>query len=62
MEPPIKGARKAAILMALLGEEEASSVFRNLTEDDVQRVNEELSALGNIPAEVAQRIWRSTTN
>ena len=56
MEPPIKGARKAAILMALLGEEEASSVFRNLTEDDVQRVTEELSALGNIPAEVAQRI------
>ncbi len=56
METPIKGARKAAILMALLGEEEASSVFRNLTEDDVQRVTEELSALGNVSAEVAQRI------
>ena len=56
MEAPIKGARKAAILMALLGEEEALSVFRNLTEDDVQRLTEELSALGNIPAEVAQRI------
>jgi len=52
----MRGARKAAILMALLGEEGASAVFRNLTEEDVQRVTEELSSLGNVPVEVSQQI------
>ena len=54
--PQIRGARKAAILMALLGEEGASAVFRNLSEEDVQRVTEELSSLGNVPVEVSQQI------
>ena len=52
----ISGARKAAILMAVLGEEGASAVFRNLQEDDVRRITEELSSLGNVPIEVAQQI------
>ncbi len=52
----ISGVRKAAILMAVLGEEGASAVFRNLSEDDVQRITEELSSLGQVPVEVAQQI------
>jgi flagellar motor switch protein FliG len=52
----MKGPRKAAILMALLGEEGASAVFRNLNEDDVQRITEELSSLGNVPVDVSQQI------
>lgn len=52
----LPGARKAAILMALLGEEGASAVFRHLSEDDVQRITEELSSLGNVPLEVAQQV------
>jgi flagellar motor switch protein FliG len=52
----ITGVRKAAILMAVLGEEGASAVVRNLSEDDVQRITEELSSLGNVPLEVAQQI------
>jgi flagellar motor switch protein FliG len=42
--------------MALLGEEGASAVFRNLNEEDVQRITEELSSLGNVPLEVSQQI------
>ena len=42
--------------MALLGEEGASAVFRNLNEEDVQRITEELSLLGNVPLEVSQQI------
>ena len=52
----IKGPRKAAILMALLGEEGASAVFRNLNEEDVQRITEELSSLGNVSVDVSQQI------
>jgi flagellar motor switch protein FliG len=52
----VSGVRKAAILMALLGEEGASVVFRNLPEDDVQRITEELTAMGNVPMEVGQQV------
>ena len=50
------GPRKAAILMALLGEEGASAVFRNLGEDDVQRITEELSSLGHVSVQTSQQI------
>ena len=52
----MKGIRKAAILMAVLGEEGASAVFRNLSEADVQRITEELSSLGNVPMQTSQQI------
>jgi flagellar motor switch protein FliG len=52
----IPGVRKAAILMAVLGEDGASAVFRHLSEDDVQRITEELSSLGQVPVEVAQQV------
>ena len=52
----ITGVRKAAILMAVLGEDGASAVFRHLSEDDVQRITEELSSLGQVPVDVAQQI------
>jgi flagellar motor switch protein FliG len=53
---PTTGVRKAAILMAVLGEEGASAVFRHLSEGDVQRITEELTALGSVPVETAQQI------
>ena len=31
---PLTGARKAAILMSLLGDEPAATILRNLPEDD----------------------------
>jgi flagellar motor switch protein FliG len=49
----MKGVRKAAILMAVMGEEAASAVYRNLSEKEVQIVTQELAELGRVPAEVA---------
>jgi len=42
--------------MALLGEDGATALFRNLSEEDVQKITEELSSLGNVPIEVSQQI------
>jgi flagellar motor switch protein FliG len=44
----LSGPRKAAILLTLLGEESAATVFRNLNEEDMQRVAEEVAGLGTI--------------
>ncbi len=46
------GARKAAILLTLLGEEPAAAIIKNLTEDEQQRVAEEVCKLGPVPVEV----------
>jgi flagellar motor switch protein FliG len=50
------GARKAAILMAIMGEEAASAVYKHLNDDDVQLVTKELADIGRIPTEEAQGI------
>ena len=52
----IPGARKAAILVAVLGEEAAATIFRNLTEEDLQRVTYEISRLGSVPREVSLQV------
>jgi flagellar motor switch protein FliG len=46
------GVRKAAVLLVLLGEEVASIIFRNLNENELQRVIQEIAEVGSIePAE-----------
>jgi flagellar motor switch protein FliG len=45
---PMSGIRKAAILMAVMGEETASALFRHLSEDDAQLVTQELAELGKV--------------
>jgi flagellar motor switch protein FliG len=52
----LTGSRKTAILLAVLGEEVASAIFRHLSERDVQVVTKELAEMGRVPAEVAQEI------
>ena len=49
----MNGIRKAAILLAVMGEEAASAVYRHLSEKEVQVVTKELAELGRIPSEVA---------
>jgi flagellar motor switch protein FliG len=53
---PLNGPRKAAILIAIMGEEAASAVFRHLPDKDVQTVTRELSEMGRVSPEVAQEI------
>jgi flagellar motor switch protein FliG len=44
------GLRKAAILMVAIGDELAKTLFQSLSEIDVQRVTDEITRLGDVPA------------
>ena len=62
MTPPheklaISGARKAAILLTVLGEDSAATVFRNLNEADLQRVADEVAGLGMVPVELSLQVF-----
>jgi len=53
----VSGARKAAILLTLLGDDSAAIVFRNLNEAELQRVADEVTRLGRVPAELSVQIF-----
>ena len=41
----LSGTRKAAILLSLLGDEPAAAILRNLPDDDLQRITDEVANL-----------------
>ena len=47
----LPGLKKAAILVMALGEELASALFQGLNENDLQKVTNELTRLGTVPAQ-----------
>ncbi len=53
---PVSGARKAAVLMVLLGDEASAGLFRCMQEDEVQEISKEISRLGEINPETADSI------
>ena len=52
----LSGTRKAAILMTMLTEEAAASLFHHLTEEDLQGLTQEIARLGNVPKEVSLKV------
>jgi len=52
----LTGARKAAILLTVLGEEAAALVCRQLSSSDVQQLAAEVAGLNAIPPELAQQV------
>lgn len=50
------GIRKAAILLSLLGEEPSAPMLRNLNENELERVAEEIAHLDRIPAAVTVQV------
>jgi len=52
----LSGVRKAAILLTVLGEDTAATVFRDLNEEDTQRVADEVASLGTIPVELSIQV------
>jgi flagellar motor switch protein FliG len=52
----LTGIRKAAILLVLLGDEAASLVYRNLPEEELQMLTEEISELDYISPEIGAQI------
>ena len=54
----LTGSQKAAILLTVLGDDAAASIFRNLPEDDLQKIAREILNLGLVPAHVSQQVIR----
>jgi flagellar motor switch protein FliG len=52
----LSGTRKAAILLSLLGDEPAATILRNLPDDDLQRITEEVANLPHVPFDTAFEI------
>jgi flagellar motor switch protein FliG len=51
MPPVVTGARKAAMLLVVLGEEAASAIYRQLPPADVEQISQEIASLPQVSAE-----------
>jgi len=52
----LNGARKAAILLSVLGEDASAPILRNLSEEDLERVAEEVLHMGQVPLETTVQV------
>src|SRR5271167_3323119 len=52
----LSGLRKAAVLLVLLGEEAATSIYRNLSQTQVQRLTQEIAELNGVKPEIAAEV------
>lgn len=52
----LSGLRKAAILSVMLGEMVTAEIFKELDEDEVERITREVARLSNINAETAEAV------
>jgi flagellar motor switch protein FliG len=52
----LSGTRKAAILLSVLGEDAAAPILRNLPDEDLERITEELVQMGQIPIDVTLQV------
>lgn len=50
------GLQKAAILLILLGQEAATSIYRHLNESELQLITEEIASLQSVPPETANQV------
>jgi flagellar motor switch protein FliG len=55
-DPSLSGMRKAAILLVVLGDEAASSVYKNLPEEDLRSITQEITTLDYISPEIAAEV------
>jgi flagellar motor switch protein FliG len=47
----LSGVRKAAILSLMLGEEASATIFKHLSEEEIERIAKEVASLGTVPRE-----------
>jgi flagellar motor switch protein FliG len=53
---PLTGVRKAAILFAVLGDEASAPILRNLPDEDLERITDEVARLGQVPLETTIQV------
>ena len=52
----LRASQKAALLIVLMGEEAAAAVFRCLGQEDMEVLAREVAGLGDVPAEVRDKV------
>ena len=55
-EQYLSGAQKAAILLLQLGEEISATLFKELSEDEVRSISQEISNLGSVDGKLANNV------
>lgn len=53
---PMSGARKAAIVMMAIGEENSSKLFKFLQEEEIERIAREVASLGSVAPEQGETV------
>lgn len=52
----LSGARKAAIVVMALGESRTAPIFKQMSEDEIERIAREMAAMGQVPPEVGEAV------
>jgi flagellar motor switch protein FliG len=52
----VSGVRKAAVLLVMLGEDAASTIFKNLNQQELDRVTREIAELDRVPPELVNEV------
>ncbi len=52
----MRGRRKAAVLLTLLGAEVAADVYRNMSDEDIEQITLEIANLGSISPEITGKV------
>src|SRR4051794_1329579 len=55
-EDKLSGRRKAAALLITLGKERSAEVLRHLSDDDIERLTWEISAMGELQSEQRREV------
>ena len=58
----VKGRRKAAALLVLLGEEASSQLMKYFWEDEVEKISREMSVLNNVPPDLGESVLEEFHN
>ncbi|HEY8535778.1 MAG TPA: flagellar motor switch protein FliG [Vicinamibacterales bacterium] len=53
---PLTGARKAAVMALLLGEEQMAQIFKHLREDEIERITREVASLGTVEPDIGEKV------
>jgi len=56
VQRPMSGARKAAIVMMAIGEENSAKLFKYLQEDEIERIAREVASIGSVPPEQGESV------